>query len=389
MAKSGQARLSIRGLQNDKTQVLGGGFDNVMLTSQVGFSPDMRDDLLALKDMASRLDEPQSVGSPLTFLNDTLWVKPHSRRSWPLVLHNDWIEMDAGRGGASGVMVRARLSSLAMSAFSEEAAQVMQDWAFANLGPDAILQVSEAHLYLDVTGIDFAGLYESGALMAALVSRAHHVTPHLEHRKLTGLTLGLHGSDCQMVIYRKDVEIAKSHKGYKKQEWLDAGWDGESPVWRIEFRVRRGMLRQSQINDVVQLIERAHDLWEYGLSHFARLTEAVAGMSARDRERSPVATWWAVVVDGFRYAAGLGRIVRDRTAKSRVEKLLPQLAGVFKSVMAHIVGSENWTPEEYQTFIWRYAVAAMVKRRRKSVGDLIIETREKKLAWAVPVASVA
>src|SRR5215467_3371882 len=58
--------------------------------------------------------------------------------------------------------------------------------------------------------------------------------------------------------------------------WRRNGWDGESEVWRVEFRYRREALHEmgvpgvfEGIEDVYDLVERLEALWVYAAGHAA------------------------------------------------------------------------------------------------------------------------
>ena len=62
-------------------------------------------------------------------------------------------------------------------------------------------------------------------------------------------------------IYNKTIEIPKSGKIWFKDIWKENGWNGEKTVWRIEFQLKRGVLKELQIDLVEDLFEKEDELW--------------------------------------------------------------------------------------------------------------------------------
>lgn len=60
----------------------------------------------------------------------------------------------------------------------------------------------------------------------------------------TGIAMGRSGIGVRM--YRKDIHLDRPgiHKPYQRALWLERGWDGESPVWRVEFTIMGDKLRE-------------------------------------------------------------------------------------------------------------------------------------------------
>ena len=148
---------------------------------------------------------------------------------------------------------------------------------------DLLLQPSEVHLCADITGWDDITDLDYRRLF---VSRSRKRTDHTEASGLpdgfkaddfsfglvrTGLTFSARGS-LSCVIYDKTREIKRSDKAWFADLWKANGWDGESPVWRVECRFKRDALHELKqegvfhgIEDVCDLPERLPVLWAYAV----------------------------------------------------------------------------------------------------------------------------
>ena len=73
-------------------------------------------------------------------------------------------------------------------------------------------------------------------------------------------------------IYDKAREVKVHHKEWFYEVWKKNGWDGESPVVRIEFRYERECLHEMGIEDPYQLIDELDNIWAYSSQKWLRHT---------------------------------------------------------------------------------------------------------------------
>src|SRR6185436_12048287 len=87
----------------------------------------------------------------------------------------------------------------------------------------------------------------------AWVMRAHFFSTYHDRSRFSGLSFGM-GGDFAARLYDKTLEIQKSGKEYLFPLWKAAGWDGNQPVWRLEFQVRRTVLGEMGLRTVPELL---------------------------------------------------------------------------------------------------------------------------------------
>jgi len=80
--------------------------------------------------------------------------------------------------------------------------------------------------------------------------------------------VGAKSSPIMLRIYNKGVEVAKSNK-----LWFLDVWGKESPedIWRVEFEIRRDVLRQFSIDTLPELYTKLPGIWEYLTTHWFSL----------------------------------------------------------------------------------------------------------------------
>jgi len=104
----------------------------------------------------------------------------------------------------------------------------------------------------------------------------------------TGYQFGRGGMSCR--FYDKAYEIAVKGHGHIMQVWIGNGWDGESPVSRLELQLRReGLRRFDKTMDFLTLQDSKSDIWAYMTNRYIRIIQP---SSATRKERAKVIEYW-------------------------------------------------------------------------------------------------
>lgn len=364
---------------NDK--IVSSGVDTAVFHLKIEPDAGLIKWLSDLQQMAREYEDASSIETDLSFHDSPLYLLAWARRAWSLVLRNDWLDVQIGRGGVSGVYVVLRLSSVYLHSVDfYDAVPALQRWCFEVFGQDAVLFVSELHLYRDVM-LDLDQFALDGSLERGLVRRARKASRIMNGRRLETLMLGRRGGAIHAVLYDKTAEIKQSGKTYFHDIWKRSGWDGESRVWRLEVRFSREFLRLAGIDGAYDALDRLADLWQYSTSQWLRHVVTHEGMSDRDRERAPVSSWWAVYAAGFDFGAGIGYLARERKRQFKTEKLLRQAHGCMRSFFALLDASEQFDRD----LVHRITTAQLIDKLVDQSGEdwsTIIVRRRARLAAA-------
>ncbi|MBV9690098.1 MAG: hypothetical protein JO202_10370, partial [Ktedonobacteraceae bacterium] len=206
---------------------------------------------------------------------------------------------------------------------------------------------------------------------------------HLRHRPITGFSFGTHSSAISAVIYNKSAYIRtkEPQSDYFHDIWRANGWDGESDVWRVEFRLKRDALRDFKIEDVCHGIGYAFDLperleviWQYCSVHFLRY---VVPTEDTNRTRWETHSAWQAVQHAFfpLVQIDLAPIVRERKRIVNKERLVQQVTGCL--ITLHAWDKDRHPCDEgddLSLVLHRYypnALEYLEKQKKKSFGRLV------------------
>jgi len=203
---------------------------------------------------------------------------------------------------------------------------------------------------------------------------------HFKGLDETGYTFGQGKLRC--VIYDKLTEIGHSQKAWFMDMWRKQGWNGRSPVTRVEFQARRDFLKTMQIETVEDLENQMADLWRY-------YTGAKGWVSLRDqsstdsnRRRWLIKDFWLAVVKSSSVFGVVTGIVRLTQRKPRVDTLNRLAQGVLVTLMALTVdpvgGNPRWEDVQLHARSWLAGVLGgvafedRVKRRSGRLATMTV-----------------
>ena len=149
-------------------------------------------------------------------------------------------------------------------------------------------KVSRVDLYLDFA----SNVNMEGWKRDAWVTKAKAITQYAENKEFTGWTVGAGGS-ISARLYQKLIESKKSGKEYLHDLWHQVGWDGQTPVWRLEFQLKREVLDQLRLGSLPSVLDHLAGIWSYATNDWLRL--AMPNPDDMTRSRWPVHPLWAAL----------------------------------------------------------------------------------------------
>ena len=269
-----------------------------------------------------------------------------SRGRYEYLIKNGDIElqiMPDARGGKPSPELRAVFRSSYLWEVGEiqaynEVVEFLNEWVFLEY-----CKVSRADLCADRI-MPLPELNRKTEVVSVLRSRDKYYGGDFQQgQRETGFQFGRGGILCR--FYDKAYEISVKGHGHIMPIWTENGWDGVSPVSRLEIQLRReGLRRFDATMDFATFQHSKSDIWAFGTDKFLRI---VKSDSATRRERAQVTDYWKE----YQSCAGLfgerRGVLPYRQLNTDWQQLVPQAIGCLASAWARLaadVGEVNATP---------------------------------------------
>jgi len=181
-----------------------------------------------------------------------------------------------------------------------------------------------------------AGLWDR-MLEDHAVTRARNKCARHNGRDFTGFEFG--GNEFRCRIYDKDLEIRQK----SKKVWMYDIWNiDELPeqlrVIRVEFQLRREILRELGIDTIWSFVNHPRNLWAYCTHCWLKFTD-----DPQTETRFQVTLpFWETVQEGFMGGQCGNPLIRAKAVNVSRKQLAQQLMGQFTSLIA--IGTENMAP---------------------------------------------
>lgn len=333
----------------DGVKVLLSGIDTLHLHTVAKLDPKWEVELEAKKREAIACRDSKETQPGVRVGGVVFHVRPNATRHGPYLLENDGLVVTVNpEPMANMATVRVELRSTALwslgyLAAGERAEAVMREL----IAPGQALRCTVSRL--DVTA-DFTGWLPEEWFPGECVSRAGNLETHHFRRKLTGWRWGAGGAVvCR--LYDKVREITVKADGKEKwlpPMWKRKGWDGTAPVWRLEFQLRREVLREFFDAELLRETFKGGDessgfvadLWSTAQLHVAEVWRALlidwlswrAPRTATERKRlHPV---WKVLCDAdFNGVVGSRHLYRRKRAAAEA-RTYEQIRGHMSRAVA-------------------------------------------------------
>src|SRR5258708_5857396 len=348
--------------------------------------------------------------SPWSFLGVSLFMEPHGAgRQWRWLLTSRLLTRTVSRGTFNDLIEQVRFSSelLLAQAWCGDALFKVHTFLMSLFGESIPLQVSEVHLCADVVGFDFSQVNYEQHFVTRVRKNDTIYSPgvdgvSLDYHKVSTLRFSSHGSLLSCTIYNKTLEIKqKSGKTWFYDLWRKGvkgvhggSWDGESDVWRVEFRFKRAFLHNltTPIEDAYDLLGQFTSLWNYAAGRVAGgedglpdgwLRYVVPSEDDSNRSRWSVHPTWIVVQAAFTddLENGLGPVVRQRIRERNLQRGVASTFG-YVSTLAAWLGGEYVTPDADASLTLRWLYDAGMEYLNDKGRDFLKEVRKKQKRYA-------
>jgi hypothetical protein len=169
-----------------------------------------------------------------------------------------------------------------------------------------------------------------------LVTRAkskvdyHEVDHYSNGIRDTGYMIGKDIIICR--IYDKRYEAIKSRKSWFIDLWNTCGYDGQSPVTRVEGQFRRQYLKEMSVDNFSDLLVRMPDIWRVFSNEFVTIRKQNPNDS--NRRRWQVSPLWQTVQNASNKFGNCLGIQRYEQKQVKIDPLKAQMKGLIATIVA-------------------------------------------------------
>lgn len=163
------------------------------------------------------------------------------------------------------------------------------------------------------------------------ISQANQINSFLIHGQRSGFKFGKKGIVCR--VYDKTREIKEqSHKYYLYDIWKSQGWDGESPVWRVEYEFHTAFLKILKLREIDKAVSHQDALWKFATEEWLKLV--IPNPNDSNRSRWNIHPVWSEIQEAT--SQGSEPLIKEveKTRLPTNETLFVNGLGYFISFMA-------------------------------------------------------
>jgi hypothetical protein len=313
----------------DGTYIIRTGIDSLYI-SHKGVLPFEQDLEMRRRKTAAQSNDPeQRATARLRLMDHDFEVKDKGRGRFPFVLADNWYQISLSSNVSTALpLAMTQISSEVLTRSGLDSATSKLRGIIKQLGNSEAETISRVDLCVDfVTDFDFLTISQKD-----WVCRSSRFSSFYEDQHCSGFTFGAGGA-ISARLYDKSLEIRKSKKACLYEVWTQHDWQGELPVWRMEFQFKRAVLLELGINGISDLKENLDRLWRYACLDWLRLVIPSESDDTKSR-------WLSHPLWEMLCSANFGTTNHaplQRTRKERVpsdERLFVHGLGVVSSYMA-------------------------------------------------------
>jgi hypothetical protein len=312
--------------------ILASGVDSLVISIDVDWIDESLFNLLdEVKEKAKKIgdDYPAYIKH---FNPEEIWpftIKPHGIKgfSW-ILIGSDFsyrIANSTAPGSRPNVMIEIRSEAL-WRLGPQEVMKIALSLIEVNGGHIIKAKLSRVDLCVDFLMPE--NLW-SQSLMEYAVTRATDFAPYYRHMRLTGIRIGKGVISAR--LYDKPLEI-KQQSG---KRWMFEIWGIEdvpegSKIIRIEFQLRREVLKNLGLREIADLSPKIDGAWAYCTKKWLKFQNR-PGLHHTQRSTFK---WYEEIQDGFQGVQGAEPLVREKAVNMDKKRLMQQANGLIKSIHA-------------------------------------------------------
>jgi hypothetical protein len=344
--------------------VLAAGIDSLYVSFKGEVDAARLDDIELLKVRAQEAGQPQLVLSPR---DRKALVQASGWGSYRYWLRCGDFDVFVGRGRSlSAVYTRIASEFIHEVGPLDALADLKSFVGSLLLGQTEQTVCSRADIYTD-----FQGWVPRSEDYDRFITRSRrntcHIAVHHDGRRFTGFTFGRDAMVAR--LYDKSLEIVQSGKAWMREVWGDRR-DPSTPVWRLEFQLRREVLGECSLSKPEDVLAQRASLRAYAMRWLSLREPTPQGT----RTLWPVADVWSQLT---RSQAGAAHspLVRRRIREHDERVLVRGLTG-YASSLAAVTGVSDL---DLAMLVSRRRVGEYMDATGRDFRELVLAKRQRRL----------
>jgi len=305
------------------------GIDSLSLTIQVEWK---NSDFFNLLDGAKAVAKKLDTDCPLFTNTDqdiSFMVRPHGSSGYAWLIHGKEYALSIGnwKSPKSRPSIALDIRSETLWRYTPSEA-VLRILAFLeNQGAKVVsVKPSRLDLCLDLL---FPAEYWKMNLLETAVTRASFRALYFERQTLTGIHFGK--SAMGLRLYDKVLEIQRKSKKF----WFHDLWKlnvvpEDLKVVRVEFQLRRGVLKGLGLDNLSDTFPTLENVWGYASQKWLTFKD----YPKRQYHHRPLSPWWKTVQNSFLGIEQPSPLIRAKAIAIDQKRLARQGYGYFTSLLA-------------------------------------------------------
>lgn len=191
-------------------------------------------------------------------------------------------------------------------------------------------RISRLDITLDIDEFVFLKTdIENFVTRANKLARHYVDSDYYTNNQFSGFTIG-RGGKLSCRIYNKTLEIKNSKKNWFYNIWKSYDWQEKNEVWRIEFQIRRKILKEFNIDTINDIKDNIEGIWGYLTQKWLLLKEF---RSDSNKSRCKIDYRWSLVQKAaYNYLPKIQ--LRNIIKFGHMETLMNQCIGLMVSISA-------------------------------------------------------
>lgn len=260
------------------------GVDSLYLSYTGELFPDVLTRLNALKQLAQSSEDNDKALAQYPIEGHVFEVKDKGVKLFPYILADGAFYIQLSKGGKVP-MAFVQVSSQYLAHVGPRKAEIVLRGILGQLGNlTSMANVNRIDLY-----VDFVSPEDKEWPREAWVTRAAGIDRYSENGIFTGWVIGKGGVMLSRMYY-KSFQALKEGIDYLFPLWENAGRKVDEHVWRLEFQIKRDVLKQMGVDRLSDTLKNLDGLWSYATTEWLKLT--IPNPDDQTRARWPIHPLW-------------------------------------------------------------------------------------------------